>query len=92
MKEEEENESIPIFIKNKSDFAHRKSMVNESYNKGPKLQKIDHEEAKKKISQIIHRMNNGPKILAGSPKGKKFIEGAATQLEEESVNLPNSVK
>ena len=48
-KDEEENESIPIYIKNKSDF-HRKSMVNDSYNKGPKLQKIDHEEAKKKIS------------------------------------------
>ena len=37
-------------------------------------------------------MNNGPKILAGSPKGKKFIEGAASYIEEESVNLPNSVK
>ena len=38
-------------------------------------------------------MNNGPKIVvAASPKGKKFIEGATTQLEEENVNLPNSVK
>jgi hypothetical protein len=36
-------------------------------------------------------MNNGAKVIpAASPKGKKFIEGAG--LEEENVNLPNSVK
>ena len=68
-------------------------MVNESYNKGPKLMKIDHEEAKKKISSIISKMNNGSKIIhAVSPKARKFIEGQSSQFDDENVNLPNSVK
>ena len=68
-------------------------MVNESYNKGPILQKIDHEEAKKKISSIINKMNNGSKIIhAISPKAKKFIEGQTSQFDDDPVNLPNSVK